>query len=65
MVLGTVRQEGGPQERQPKTFKTKVTQGGTSGLSLLGSDGSLDGQKGGWTSLEAAKGTQGRVGQQL
>jgi hypothetical protein len=28
MVLGIVRQEAGPQERQPKALKTKLTQGG-------------------------------------
>jgi hypothetical protein len=28
MVLVIVRQEAGPQERQPKALKTKLTQGG-------------------------------------
>jgi hypothetical protein len=48
-VSGTVRWEVGPCERHPKTLKTKVAQGWTSGSSLLRSDGSHDGQAGGWT----------------
>jgi hypothetical protein len=39
MVLGTVGWEAGPQERQPKAFKTKLAQKGPSGLSPLRSDG--------------------------
>jgi hypothetical protein len=49
MVLGTIRQEAGPCERQPKALKTKLSRAGPSGLSLLRSDGSRDGQAGGWT----------------
>jgi hypothetical protein len=33
MVLRTVRREAGPCERQPKVLKTKLAQGGPSGLS--------------------------------
>jgi hypothetical protein len=43
MVLRTVRQEA-------KALKAKQTQGGPSGLSTPRSDGSHDGQAGGWTS---------------
>jgi hypothetical protein len=50
MVLGTVRWEAGPYDRQPKAFKNKLVQGGPSGLSPLGSYGSCDGHEGGWTS---------------
>jgi hypothetical protein len=64
-VLGTVRWEAGPRERRPKALKTKLAQGGPSSLSLLRSDGSHDGQAGGWASWEVAKDAQGRVGQQL
>jgi hypothetical protein len=46
MVLGTVRWEAGHCERWPKTLKTKLTQGRTSGLSPLGSDGPGDGKTG-------------------
>ncbi len=49
MVLGTVRREAGPHERQPKALRTKLAQGAPSGLSPLRSDGSCDGQAGGWT----------------
>jgi hypothetical protein len=49
MVLGTVRWEAGPHEGQSKAHKTKVAQGGPSGSSPLRSDGSGDGQAGGWT----------------
>jgi hypothetical protein len=41
MVLGTIRQEAGPHERQPKAPKTKVAQGGPLGSSPLRSVGSL------------------------
>jgi hypothetical protein len=58
MVLRTIRQGAGPHERQLKTLKTKLAQGGPSGLSPLKSDGSLDGQAGGWTGLMAAKDVQ-------
>ncbi len=44
MVLGTVRQEAGPRERQP-ALTTKLAQGRASGLSPLRSDGSQDGQR--------------------
>ncbi len=65
MVLGTVRREAEPQERWPKALKTKLAQGGQSDLSPLRSDGSSNGQAGGWTSWEAAKDAQGRIGKQL
>jgi hypothetical protein len=35
MVLGTVRQEAGPQKRWQKVLKVKLTQGGPSGSSPL------------------------------
>jgi hypothetical protein len=38
MVFRTVRREAGPHERQPKTLKTKLTQGGPSSSSQLRSD---------------------------
>jgi hypothetical protein len=45
MILGTVREEAGPCERQPKALKTNLSQGGpSSGLNPLRSDGSVDGQ---------------------
>ncbi len=47
MVLGTVRWEAGPRERQPKALRTKLAQRGPSGSSPLKSDGSRDGQVGG------------------
>jgi hypothetical protein len=47
MVLETVRPQTGPQKRRQKALKTKLTQGGPSGLSPLRSDGSRDGQEGG------------------
>ncbi len=50
MVLGTVRRETGPQERWPNALKTKLTREGSSGLSLLRSDGSLDDPAGDLTS---------------
>jgi hypothetical protein len=31
IVLGTIRQEAGPQKRWPKELNTKLTQGGPSG----------------------------------
>ncbi len=62
MVLGTVRQEAGPQKRWPKVLETKQTQG-PSGWSPFRSDVSRDGQAGHCTSWEVAKETQGRVGQ--
>jgi hypothetical protein len=65
MVLGTVRQEAEPQKRRPKALKHRLTKGGPSDLSPLGSDGSSDGQMGGWASLEAAKDTQQKFGKQL
>ncbi len=65
MVLGTVRWEAGPRERQPRALKTKLTQGEPLVLSTLRSNGSHDGQAGGWTVLKVAKGTQGRVGKYL
>ncbi len=49
-ILRTDKQEAGPQERRPKALKTKLTQGGPSGLSPFRLDGSHDGQAGGWTS---------------
>ncbi len=42
MVLGTVRREAGPCESWPKALKTKLAQGGPSGLSPLRSDGFRD-----------------------
>jgi hypothetical protein len=30
IILGTDRREAGPQERRPKAFQTKLTQGGAS-----------------------------------
>ncbi len=51
MILGTVEQEAGPRERLPKALKAKLTLGGPSGSSPLRSDGSDDGQAGGWTML--------------
>jgi hypothetical protein len=65
MVLGTVRWEAGPRERQPRALKTKLIQGEPLVLSTLRSDGSHDGQAGGWTALKVAKGTQHRVGKYL
>jgi hypothetical protein len=35
----------------PKTLRTKLAQGGHSGLSTLGSHGSRDSQAGDWTAL--------------
>ncbi len=64
-VLETVRREAGSRERLPKAPNYKLAQGGPSGLSPLRSDGSRDGQAGGWTSREVAKDAQGRVGKQL
>jgi hypothetical protein len=61
MVLGTVRREAGPCESRPKAFKTKLGQGGPSVSTPIRSDGSCDGQVGGWTFWEMAKGIQGRV----
>jgi hypothetical protein len=49
MVLRTIIKETGPRERWAKALKTKLTQGVPSGSSLLRSDGSSDGQAGGWT----------------
>jgi hypothetical protein len=54
----TVGQEAGPCERHPKALKTKLAQGGPSGLSSLRSDGPYDGQAVGWATLMAAKGDQ-------
>jgi hypothetical protein len=65
MVLGTVRCEAGPHDRQPKALKTKLAQGEPSGLSPLRSDDSRDGQAGGCTSWEVARDSQGRVEKQL
>jgi hypothetical protein len=45
MVLGTVRPEAGPCERQLKVAKTRLAQGGPSGLSPLRSHGSRDGER--------------------
>jgi hypothetical protein len=46
MVLGTVRQEAGHRERQPKALKTKLAQGGGGHqASPFKSDGFRDGQK--------------------
>jgi hypothetical protein len=59
MVLGTVRQEAGHHERWPRTLKTKLAQEWLSGSSPLRSDGSRDGQTGGWNMLMVAKGAQG------
>jgi hypothetical protein len=59
MVLGTVRPEAGPCERQPKVLKTKLFEQGPSDLSPLSplrSDGTRDGQAGGWTASMVAKG---------
>jgi hypothetical protein len=50
MVLGTVRQEAEPCEREAKALKTKLAQGGPSSSSPLRSDGTHDSQAGGWTS---------------
>ncbi len=50
MVLWTVRWEDGHCERRPKALKTKLAQGEPSGSTPLRSDGSCDGQAGGWTS---------------
>ncbi len=46
MVLGTVRWDAGPCEKQPKALKTKLAQGGPSDSSPLRSDGSHDGKAG-------------------
>jgi hypothetical protein len=62
MVLKTVRQEAGPQERWPKALKSKLAQEQPSVLSPHRSDGSCDSQTGGWTSWKVVKDTQGRVG---
>jgi hypothetical protein len=45
--------------------KTELSSKGPSGLSPLRSQGSHDGQVGGWTVLTLAKDTQGRVGKKL
>jgi hypothetical protein len=58
MVLGTVRWEARPFERQPKALKTKLAQGGASSRSPLNSDGSPVGQAGTWTTLPVAKDAQ-------
>jgi hypothetical protein len=50
MILGTAKREAGPYEKRPKALRTKLTQEELSGLSPLRSDGSCDGQAGGWTS---------------
>ncbi len=60
LILRTVRREAGPRERFPKALKTKLSQRGPSGSSLLRSDGSCDSQASGWTKLMAPKGTQGK-----
>jgi hypothetical protein len=65
MVLGTVRWETGSRESWPKALKTKLAQGGLSGSSPLRSDGSHDGQAGGWNSRKAANDSQLRVEKQL
>ncbi len=65
MVLGTVRWEAGPCEWQSKELKTKLAHEGPPGSCPLRSDGSLDGQAGGWTVLSMAKDAQSRVGKQL
>ncbi len=46
---------------QPKALKTKLAQLGPSGSSLLRSDGSYDGQAGGWTSWVVAKTLKGEL----
>ncbi len=61
MVLRTVRQEAGPRKRRPKVLKTKLAQGGPSGLSLLVSDTSCDGQAGSQTTLTVPKKLKERV----
>jgi hypothetical protein len=63
MVLITHRWEAGSRGRWPKTLKTKLAR--LSGSSSRRSYSSCDGQAGGWTFREAAKGTQVRVGKQL
>ncbi len=65
MVLGTVREESGSPARRIKVLKAKLPQEGPSGSSPLRSDGYCDDQAGGWTSRDAAKDTQGKVGKQL
>jgi hypothetical protein len=60
MVLRTVR-HGGWAVRAV----AKGSSRGSSGSSKLRSDGSLDGQAGGWTMSAVAKDDQGRVGKQL
>jgi hypothetical protein len=65
MVLGEVRQEAGPKERRPEELKTKLAQGGPSGTSPPRSNGSCDGQAGGWTALTVVKDAQLRVGKQV
>jgi hypothetical protein len=45
MVLGTIILEAGPHERWPKALKAKLAQGGPSGWSPFGSDGSHDVQE--------------------
>jgi hypothetical protein len=49
MVPRTVRWETGPLQRQPKALKTKPGHGEPSAFGPLRSDGSRDGQAGGWT----------------
>ncbi len=51
-----------PYKRPPKALKTKLLMGGPSGSSLLRSDGSCEGQAGGWTAWEVSKDAQGRLG---
>ncbi len=65
MVLWTVRWEAGPHERQVQAPKTKLAQRGPSSSSPLRSDGTCDGQAGGWTSWEVSKDAQGRVRKHL
>jgi hypothetical protein len=48
IFLKTGRGDAGPGERHSKALKTKLTQGG-GGPSGSSSDGSCDGQVGGWT----------------
>ncbi len=58
------QREAGPHEKHPKALKTKLqcSSWGAISLSPLGSDGCCDGQPGGWTSWDAAKDAQERVG---
>jgi hypothetical protein len=59
MVLGTVRREAGPHEREPNALKTNLTQGGSSGSRPVRPNGSPNGQAGGLVALTWIKALEG------